>query len=744
MNAMLTLASVLAVAQVVAQPAAQTGQWQGKFEQLDQLLPTPNEYRSGSGAPGPRYWQQRADYKIKAELDDNTQRITGSETITYHNNSPDVLTYLWLQVDQNIYEKNSMSANTQTNFVKDSADTRKMAQDLGLFDFDGGFKIKSVRDAAGNSLLYKINYTMMRVDLAQPLGPGKTFTFTVDWWFNINDRMQGISRNSARSGLEYFPEDGNYSYIIGQWFPRMCVYDDVVGWQNKQFLGYGEFTLTFGDYEVDLTVPADHIVAATGMIQNPNEVLTAQQMERFELAKKSFDKPVIIASQAEAIQREKMRAKDKKTWKFKAENVRDFAFATSRKFIWDAMAVKIGDKTPLAMSYYPKEGNPLWEQESTKAVRATLITYSKHTIDYPYPHATSVHHASIGMEYPMICFNGARPRKDGTYSEQTKWGLVGVVIHEVGHNFFPMIINSDERQWTWMDEGLNSFVQHLTEREFYPDKPVGSGPARNVVRYMKGSPDIKRPLMTNSEEIPQFGAEQYGKTATAMNILRETVMGPQIFDKAFKEYAQRWAFRHPKPADLFRTLEDASAVDLDWFWRGWFYTTDYCDQTIESVKWYKVRNASSPVENKGKKVSEGDLSKSANAMDFSAGPQPFSVVPTDERLYRDFLSRVDDRAIISRMENKNFYEITLTNKGGLMMPVIIEWTYKDGTKELEKLPAEIWRMNEYKVTKVFMKEKEVTRVVLDPQEETSDINVDDNVFPRPSTASKFDELKKKK
>lgn len=719
------------------------GKWQGKFEQLDQLLPTPNEYRSGSGAPGPRYWQQRADYSINAELDDNTQRISGTETITYHNNSPDALTYLWLQVDQNIYEKNSMSAATQTTTVKDSADTRKMAQDLGLFDYDGGFKIKSVKDASGKALIYKVNQTMMRVDLPTPLAPGKTYTFSVDWWFNINDRMLGISRNAARSGMEYFPADGNYSYIIGQWFPRMCVYDDVVGWQNKQFLGYGEFTLTFGDYEVNLTVPADHIVAATGMIQNPTEVLTTQQLERFELAKRTFDKPVIIASQAEAVAREKQRSKEKKTWKFKAENVRDFAFATSRKFIWDAMAVKVGDKTPLAMSYYPKEGNPLWEQESTKAVRATLITYSKHTIDYPYPQATSVHHANIGMEYPMICFNGARPRPDGTWSESTRWGLIGVVIHEVGHNFFPMIINSDERQWTWMDEGLNSFVQYLTEREFYPDKPTGRGSASGVIPYMKGSPELKRPLMTNSEEIPEFGAEQYGKTATAMNILRETVMGRELFDKAFKEYAQRWAFRHPKPADLFRTLEDASAVDLDWFWRGWFYTTDYCDQTLSDVKWYRVRKEASPVENKGKKVSEGDLSKTAGANDFSAGPTPFSVIPTDERLYRDFLSRVDDKAIISRMENKNFYEVKLTNRGGLIMPVIIEWTYKDGTKEIERIPAEIWRMDETTVTKVFMKDKEVARIVIDPNEETSDINAEDNVFPRPKPASKFDELKKK-
>ncbi len=717
--------------------------WRGKFEQLDQLLPTPNEFRTGSGAPGPRYWQQRADYLIRAELDDNTQRITGTETITYFNNSPDVLTYLWLQVDQNIYEKKNMTTLTELTKVKDSSSTKDMSRDLNLFGFDGGFKIKSITDATGKALSYTINYTMMRVDLPQPLSPGKTFAFNVDWWFNIHDRMQGMNRNDLRMGLEYFPADGNYSYIIGQWFPRMCVYDDVVGWQNKQFLGWGEFTLTFGNYEVHLTVPADHIVAATGMIQNPTEVLTAQQLERFELAKKTFDKPVVIATQPEAIVREKTKSKEKKTWKFKADNVRDFAFATSRKFIWDAMAVRIGDNNPLAMSYYPKEGNSLWEQESTRAVRAALITYSKHTVDYPYPHATSVHHASIGMEYPMICFNGARPKPDGTWTDETKWGLVGVVIHEVGHNFFPMIINNDERQWTWMDEGLNSFVQYLTEREFYPAKPVGRSTARELVPYMKGSPDVKRPLMTNSEQIPEFGAEQYGKTATAMNILRETVMGRELFDKSFKEYAQRWAFRHPKPADMFRTLEDASAVDLDWFWRGWFYSTDYCDQTIDQVKWYKVRNEATSVENKEKKVPSEDLVANKAVNDFSAGPRPFSVISTDDRLYRDFLSRVDDKAIISRMEGKNFYEVKLANKGGLIMPVIIEWTFRDGTKEIDRIPAEIWRNDETTVKKVFMKEKEVVKIVLDPNEETSDINTGDNVFPRIEAPTKFDELRKK-
>ena len=721
--------------------------WQGKFEQLEQLLPTPNEYRTGSGSPGPKYWQQRADYVITAELNDENQSISGAETILYYNNSPDVLMYLWLQLDQNINAKDNNTLKTKTTTVRDSSSTKAIASDFGLYDFDGGFKIKSIKDATGKNLLFKINYTMMRIDLLQPLPAGQKFSFSVEWSFNINDRMRNATPNDGRSGMEYFPEDGNYSYIIAQWFPRMCVYDDVVGWQNKQFLGQGEFTLTFGNYDVSLTVPSDHIVAATGMVQNPKEVLTQEQQERFEKARTSFDKPVIIATQAEAIIREKTKSREKKTWKFKAENVRDFAFATSRKFIWDAQAVKVGGKTPLAMSYYPKEGNPLWEQESTRAVKNTLVTYSKYSVDYPYPHATSVHHASLGMEYPMICFNGARPNKDGTFTDRTKWGLVGVVIHEVGHNFFPMIINSDERQWTWMDEGVNTFIQYRTQVENYPDMPQRRGPASSIVPYMKGDNSLQRPLMTNSEQVIQFGSEQYAKCATGLNMLRETVMGPELFDKAFKEYCQRWAFHHPKPADFFRTLEDASAVDLDWFWRGWFYTTDYCDQSIDKVKWYKVRKEETNVENKGKTVKKGDISASVSGEkkndDFSGGPEPFTVIPTDARFYGEFQARVDDKALISKMENKNFYELTLTNKGGLMMPVIVEWTFKDGTKEVEKIPAEIWRNNESKVTKVFMKEKEVTNIVLDPKKETSDIHEEDNVFPKVVVIDKFEEIKKK-
>lgn len=721
--------------------------WQGKFEQLGQMLPTPNEYRSGSGSPGPKYWQQKADYVIQAELHDDTQSLDGSEIITYTNNSPDALRYVWLQLDQNINEKNNNSGNTATSRVRDSVNAKEMAATLGLYDFDGGYKIKSIKDESGKAMAYTINQTMMRIDLPHPLATGQKVSFSVEWAFNINDRVRAVNLNDSRSGMEYFPEDGNYAYIIAQWFPRMCVYDDVVGWQNKQFLGQGEFTLAFGNYTVNLTVPADHIVGGTGMVQNLKEVLTPEQFARYEKAKASYDNPVVICTQEEAVRREMTKSKDKKTWKFYAENVRDFAFASSRKFIWDAQAVKINDKTTLAMSYYPKEGNPLWELESTKAVRNTLITYSKYSVDYPYPQASSVHNASLGMEYPMICFNHGRPNKDGTYSDRTKWGMIGVIIHEVGHNFFPMIINSDERQWTWMDEGVNSFVEYRTRLENYANMPTPRGPAGLIVPYMRSAYDLQRPLMINSEQVVRknFGNEQYAKCATALSILRETVMGPELFDKAFKEYARRWAFRHPQPADFFRTMEDASAVDLDWFWKGWFYTTDACDVSIDNVKWFQMRKEQGNIERKEKKVAKGDLVASAEKTveDFSGGPEPFSLINTDARFYGEFQNRVDDKAIMHKLENKNLYEITLTNRGGLVMPVIIEWTYRDGSKEVERIPAEIWRINETTITKVFVKDKEVAHVVIDPLKETSDINTEDNVFPRIAQPTRFDEFKKK-
>ena len=728
---------------LVASITAIAQDWQGKFEQLGTSLPTPNEYRTASGAPGQAYWQQKADYVIAVTLDDAKHSITGTETITYTNNSPDPLTYLWVQLDQNVRAKDSNSPKISENYIRaNDMSTKSYQRITGVEDYDGGYKIGSVTDANGTALPYVINQTMMRVDIPVTMKTGDQYAFSVAWSYNINDRME----TSGRSGYEFFPKDGNALYTIAQFFPRMAVYNDVNGWQNKQFLGKGEFTLTFGDYDVKITVPADHVVGATGSLQNPKEVLTKDQINRLEEAKTSFDKPVIIITQDEAIKREQKRSSKTSTWHYKATQVRDFAFASSRKFIWDAQAVKLGDKTPLAMSYYPKEGNPLWEQESTKAVVNTLVGYSKRTIDYPYPVAISVHSASIGMEYPMICFNYGRPADDGTYSDRTKWGMIGVIVHEVGHNFFPMIINSDERQWTWMDEGLNTFTQSLTEKEFYPEKPPRRGTAASIVSYMKGNPDFIRPIMTNSEQVRQLGPNAYAKPAAALSILRETVMGPELFDYAFKEYAERWAFKSPEPADFFRTMEDASAVDLDWFWKGWFYTIDYVDIEVTNVKWFKVATDGKSFENKTAtgKIDNKNVDEDGNNVDFSGGYEQILLTDTRSNQYREFRNTVDDDAIRQANANRNLYEITLKNKGGLVMPVIIEWTYKDGTKEIERLPAEIWRLNETQVTKVFAKDKEVVNIVLDPKLETADVKVGNNYFPKRNVKSKFEKFKNDK
>lgn len=716
--------------------------YQGKFEQLDPELPTPNEYRSASGAPGYKYWQQQADYKIKVELNDDNQSITGSETITYYNNSPDPLSYLWLQLDQNVRAADSMTPQVESSSVKDSVNARMFQlRVMHDDDFDGGFSIKSVKDAQGKPLQYVINKTMMKVLLPQPLKPEEQLSFSVNWSYSINDRMMDF----GRSGYEYFPEDGNYVYTIAQFYPRMAVYDDLNGWQNKQFLGQGEFALTFGDYEVEITVPEDHIVAATGTIQNEKEVLTAQQRQRLDKARKTFDQPVMIVTEDEAKENEQTKSSGKKTWKYSADNVRDFAFATSRKFIWDAMAVKLEKNQPLAMSFYPKEGNPLWEEESTLAVKNTLESYSKRTFDYPYPVAISVHAASIGMEYPMICFNFGRPEPDGSYSDNKKWGMIGVIIHEVGHNFFPMIVNTDERQWTWMDEGLNTFLENLTAQEYYPDMPVRFGVPETIGEYMSGNKDFIRPIMTNSEQITQFGYNAYAKPSAALYVLRNTIMGPELFDAAFKEYAQRWKFKQPGPADFFRTMEDASAVDLDWFWRGWFYTTDYVDIAVEDVKWYRIANPETTIENtvsaeKGAIGSE-ENSEAENAKNWPDAPQEITVTNTDDKYFGEFRNRTDDDEIRRKYGEKNLYEVTFKNEGGLVTPLVVEFTYADGTTEVEKIPAEIWRKNEAQVTKVFAKEKEAVKITLDPNQGTADANDANDVFPRKEEKSRFERFK---
>ena len=689
-----------------------------KFKQLHEELPTPNVYRTASGAPGHEYYQQTADYLIDVELDEINNIIFGNETITYTNNSPDILNYLWVQLDQNIRAKNSRGQLTSTSSINDqtSFETIKRMQDR--MDFDGGFKLEKITDNNGKNLVYKVNETMMRIELPKALKKGQSFSFKIKYNYNINDRL----KIGGRSGYEYFENEGNSIYTIAQFFPRMAVYNEVEGWQNKQFIGSGEFTLPFGDYKVNITVPDDHIVAATGELKNQSSVLNKKQIQRLETAKNNYSNPVIIVTQNEAIENEKNKSNLKKTWSFEAKNVRDFGWASSRKFIWDAMAVDVSGKKVMAYSYYPKEGNPLWEQFSTRVVAHTLKTYSKYTIDYIYPQATSVHAKSIGMEYPMICFNFGRPEEDGTYSERTKYRMIGVIIHEVGHNFFPMIINSDERQWTWMDEGLNSFVEYLTEQEFERNYPSRRGPPENIVDYMKGDKEGIVPIMTNSESILQFGNNAYGKPATALNILRETVMGRELFDYAFKTYSQRWAFKHPTPADFFRTMEDASAVDLDWFWRGWFYTNDCVDISLDQVNWFKIDTKNPDIENpiaKSKKeknstyignsrdansISKTVTEKDPATVDFYTTYDPYETNFLDREDYVEFLESLDNDEKALLNSNKNYYELQFSNIGGLVMPIILEFTYADGTSEVIRIPAEIWRRNSEIIKKVFIVE----------------------------------------
>jgi len=731
------------------------------FRQLGSELPTPNTYRTASGAPGESYWQQRADYDIKVEVDDNTQRLIGKETITYTNNSPHVLTYVWVQLDQNIVDPESDTYKTKTNTMSERT---TMTQLNAMIDnsFDGGFKLEYVRDIMGKDLKFTVNKTMMRVDLPTPLAAkGGKVVLNISWAYNINDRQNPALSGDSRGGYEFFPEDGNYLYTLAQWYPRMAVYDDYNGWQHKQFLGQGEFTLPFGNFTVAITVPADHIVASTGVLQNGKEVLSADQLKRFEMSKTS-DKPVVIVTQNEATEKEKTKATTKKTWIYKAENVRDFAFGTSRKYIWDALGVKVEGSTQpviMAMSYYPKEANPLYGQYSTEAVAHTLRVYSKHTIPYPYPVAISVE-ASNGMEYPMICFNYGRPEKDGTYSDRIKYGMLSVIFHEVGHNFFPMIVNSDERQWTWMDEGLNSFCQYLAEQEWQRDYPSGSGPAKSIVDYMKMDKAVQNPIMTNSESIIRFGDNAYGKPATALNILRETVMGRELFDFSFREYARRWAFKHPTPSDLFRTMEDASGVDLDWFWRGWFFTTDHVDISLENVTPFRMDTKNPEIEKPiagkiAKEELENDITFQNNKRDlattavernkaledFYNSYDPNAIVPSDKKAYDLYMTGLGEKEKAFIAKGLHFYQLDFANKGGVLMPLIIQFNFEDGTSEVKRIPAEIFRLNDQKVSKVFALAKQVVSVTLDPQEETADTDRENNFFPRKAVPSRFEMFK---
>jgi hypothetical protein len=738
-----------------------------RFEQLGTILPTPNEYRTASGAPGPKYWQQRCDYNISCQLDETARKLSGKETITYHNQSPDALPYIWLQLDENQHSTTNNSGYENSNSMPSRINENDIPRMTGKKDKEYGCNIVSVTTAEGKALSYNINKTMMRVDLPKPLMPGQKLVFKVAWNYFIADRM----RYGGRGGYENFQEDGNDIFTMTQWYPRLCVYSDFQGWQNHQFAGTGEFALTFGNFKVSMTVPADHVVMSTGLCQNYQQVLSPAQFKRWQRAQHGNDVTEIVTLE-EAKARELNKSKDFKTWTFYADSVRDFAWGSSRKFIWDAMPIKVEGHRTLCMSAYPKEAYNLYRRFSTKAVAHTIKTYSKFTIPYPYPVAQSIE-ASNGMEYPMICFNYGRCEKDGTYSEGIKNGMLGVIIHEVGHNFFPMIINSDERQWSWMDEGLNTFVEYLTEELWDNKFAVGRGPAYKIIDYMRLPKDQLEPIMTNSENINQFGANAYAKPATGLNMLRETIMGRKNFDFAFKEYCRRWAFKHPTPADFFRTMEDASAEDLDWFWRGWFYNTDPVDISLDTVRWSVVDTAvavapinkittnkipvSKPIQNAYEDISKIRNREDKNivfATDADTSLRDFywkydrGLVKIDSTPFNVTSNGENPEAYTSEEKmqiagNVRMYELQLSNKGGMVMPIIIEWTYQDGSKEVDRIGVNVWRKNENKVTKTFLKMKEVVAVKIDPFRETADIDEKNNSWPQLAEPSKFQLFKQK-
>jgi hypothetical protein len=746
-----------------AQPV---GEFVDKFRQLDEMLPTPNSYRNASGAPARDYWQQRADYDIEVRLDEQARRIDGSQTVTYYNNSPDALGYLWLQLDQNIFRRDSVANRTRTLAEPNRITFSELRRLQLLEDFDGGHRISRVEDARGQALPYVVQGTLMRIDLPAPLESGGTVRFSIDWQYDLVEE----DAVGARAGYEHF-EDGNDIFLVAQWYPRVVAYSDYEGWHNKEFLGAGEFTLEFGDYQVAITVPADHIVSSTGELTNPRDVLTSAQRQRLEAARDA-DQPVFIVTPEEALENEAEDTNATSTWHFAARNVRDFAWSSSRKFIWDAQGFRQDDRANprvMAMSFYPKEGEPLWSKYSTQAVIHTMEVYSRFSFAYPYPVAQSVNGPVGGMEYPMITFNGPRTelQEDGsrTYSRGERRFLVGVVIHEIGHTYFPMVVNSDERQWTWMDEGLNTFLQFIAEQEWEGDYPSQRGEPRWIVDYMKSAEQV--PIMTNSESLMQFGNNAYAKPATALVILRETILGRELFDFAFREYAQRWKYKRPTPADLFRTLEEASGVDLDWFWRGWFYTTDHVDIALDRVTHLKVDTRNPDVERAWRRErleaappSRTELANDAEGVeprlermpeleDFYSENDRFTVTNKDRNDYQDFLENLKDpmnsnpqwrREVLERAvaDDRNYYVLEFSNLGGLVMPIILKLSYADGSEEMLYLPAEIWRRSPQRVSRLLMRQGELTAVELDPHWETADVDLYNNHYPRKILPSRLE------
>jgi aminopeptidase N len=744
------MAVMLLAAPALAGPIEQTkGSFVDKFRQLEgEDWPTPTDYRNAAGAPGHRYWQQKVDYRISARLDEDRRSIVGSETITYHNNSPDSLKYLWLLLDQNENKKNSIGYLGETVTPGSAVGFAQVRRAMRFKEWEGGFNDLKVTDAAGRSLAFTVVDSLLRIDLPGPLASGGTTTVKIEFSLPMMEtRVVG-----GRSGYECFTrpdEDGNCLFLAAQWFPRAAVYSDYEGWHNKAFIGDGEFTLEFGDYDVSITVPADHVVSATGELANP-DILSPTQRARLAQARIAKE-PVYIVTPAEAAAAEKGKAGTTRTWRFTARNVRDFAWASSRKFVWDAMGVRQDDPAnPLvmAMSFYPKEARPLWDAYSTKAIAHTIDVYGRFAFPYPYPTAQSVNGPVGGMEYPMITFNGPRPVKDRktgqlTYTERAKYGLVGVVIHEIGHSWFPMIVNSDERQWTWMDEGLNSFLEFEAERLWDPKFPRARGEPRDIVEYMVSQDQV--PLMTHSDSLLQFGNNGYAKPATALVILRETILGRELFDFAFREYARRWRFKRPTPYDFFRTMEEASGVDLDWFWRGWFYSTDHVDISLDKVvearvdtrnpevekAWSRDREKAAPIPlTVARNIETPVKDRDPATRDFYDETDRFTVTAKDRRDYAALQKKLDPEEAAALAFKDHFYQFSFRNIGGLVMPIILKLDFTDGSSETVRIPAEIWRRNHQAVTWQYVTPKTLKAAEVDPLWETADADRGNNAFPR--------------
>ena len=719
-----------------------------KFRQMYDLLPTPNRYRSANGAPGPDYYQNYANYNMNIQLIDHSQQpvLRGEETIEYINNSPDILPYLWVQLDQNRREPNSFTEQITPDGDNIMLRPGRFVSEFTNQGYQGGFHIESVTDADGRALPYTINYTMMRVDLRTPLRPGEKTKIKIKWWYNINNFKQ----DWARSGYEDFP-DGEKEYIIAQFYPRMAVYNDVEGWQTNQFIGTGEFALPFGEFTVNITAPADFVIDGTGHLLNRMAVLTPEQWRRWLDATKTYDRPVIVVTGAEVKQKiQNPERQQTKTWHFHAKKVRDFAFAASRRFIYDAMAVKIGGKSKMAVSMYPPEGNPLWEKYSTRVVAHTLKSYSDILFDYPYRKAISVNAFRQGMEYPMICWNYGRPGPDGKYSERTKYGMIGVIIHEVGHNWFPMVVNSDERQWMWMDEGLNTFVQLLTEQRWQKGFPSRGFP-KDIVPFMMGDQSKMQPIMVNADNMYNRSMTAYSKPAAGLYMLREVILGHKLFDHALKTYANRWKFKHPTPADFFRTIEDASGTDLDWFWRGWFYTTGVNDIGIKKVsRFYVTDRPTTRIKNMAKRygIKLKDLPKfislvSEDSPDFSPEMKKQQDILIQTPALKQYLeTHFDPNELKNIKAPKYFYQVVFEKNGELVMPIILRVTYDDGTQKTFKYPAEIWRFNDKEVKKLLVSDKKIVKFEIDPDGLTADVNTDNNIWPRDKKVNRFNRLKK--